>query len=51
MNEITTGFQNEITYLTRITLGMLQDLNFTINYSTLDQEENTAGYFNNIIVV
>jgi hypothetical protein len=52
MNEITTGFQNEKTYLTRITLGMLEDLDFTINYSKLDKEEESIeGYFNDIIIV
>ena len=52
MNEITTGFQNEITYLTRITLGMLEDLDFTINYLKLDEEEESIEeYFNDIIIV
>ena len=51
MNDITTGFQNKNSYITRITLGMLEDLDFKVNYRNLEMEESRDGYFYDIIIV
>tara|TARA_Y100000389_G_C17454788_1_gene517348 strand:- start:1661 stop:2986 length:1326 start_codon:yes stop_codon:yes gene_type:complete len=51
MNEITTGFQNKHSYITRITLGMLEDLNFKVNYRNLEMEESQSNYFHEIVIV